>query len=513
MPEPFHASRHFTYDAAVKPRRTVNLLVAVLLSVPLVSAANGPSLSARDAQNKRFSETVMAEPNHRSPAPTAKYNHIITYGQSLASAAEGWPALSKQPGYDNLMLGDSVRSATFSGDRFVPVGEAAFKPLKAVVQLKRDPKTILDSAAIAKLEQHAQEEGESVEVGALNMARRLYLDKHDVEADAEHLFVASNASTSGRSIAQLSKVGGTHEYRRVLQAVDQAKQVADAEGASYSLSAFFWLQGEYDYSQTQGGINDKAYYKKMLRQLRDDLNADTAQAIAGQQRMPAFITYQTDAKSSVVNGSLDIGMAQWELAQEEPNWYLAGPVYPYVDKGTHLSANGYRWFGQMLGKVYHHVVVERGNWLPLSPRGATVEGRKILIDFHVPSPPLTFDEPYLGYKARMIENRGFTLSDAKGEVPIEAVEIAANTVVRLVAGRDLVGTPQIRYASRAADGAGELRDSDPTQADARYEYLPDEGMPPEANIAALVNKPYPLHNWSIAFEIEASASEAGQALR
>jgi hypothetical protein len=76
----------------------------------------------------------------------------------------------------------------------------------------------------------------------------------------------------------------------------------------------------------------------------------------------------------------------------------------------------------------------------------------------------------------------------------------------------MVGTPRIRYASHAVGGAGELRDSDPTVADARYEYLPDEGMPPEANIEALVNKPYPLHNWSIAFEIKASASDAGKAL-
>ena len=291
-----------------------------------------------------------------------------------------------------------MASATFSGARFIPVGEAAFKPLRAVVQLKREPKVILDSQAVAALEAHAQEEGESVEVGALNMARHLYLASEGIKADPEHLFLASNAATSGRSIAQLSKVGGTHEYRRALQAVDQAKQVADAANASYRISAFFWLQGEYDYAQVQGGINDKAYYKQRLRQLRNDLTADTAQAIAGQPDAPAFITYQTDAKSSVVDGSLDIGMAQWELAREEPSWYLAGPVYPYVDKGTHLSANGYRWFGQMLGKVYHQVVVERRNWQPLSPLGASVEGREVFIDFHVPSPPLAFDQPYLGYQ-------------------------------------------------------------------------------------------------------------------
>ena len=68
--------------------------------------------------------------------------------------------------------------------------------------------------------------------------------------------------------------------------------------------------------------------------------------------------------------------------------------------------------------------------------------------------------------------------------------------------QDLAGIPTIRYASHATGGAGELHDSDPTVADATYEYLPDEGMPEEANIEALVGKPYPLHNWSIAFEIK-----------
>lgn len=476
----------------------------LLAGSSLPAQAAEKDIAERDAQNKRWSQRMIIQPKSHPPALDATYNHIITFGQSLASAAEGWPALSKQPGYDNLMLGDATRSATFSGDRFVPVGGAAFKPLRAVVQLKNDPKVLLDKDAVATLEPQAQEEGESVEVGALNMARRLYLEETDKEADPDHVLLASNAATSGRSIAQLAKEGGTHEYRRVLQAVDQARQVAEAEGGSYSLSALLWLQGEYDYAEVQGGINDKATYKKRLRQLRDDLYADTAKAI-GQEKMPAFISYQTDAKTSVVNGSLDIGLAQWELAQKEPNWYLAGPVYPYVDKGTHLSANGYRWFGQMLGKVYHQVVVKQRGWLPLSARRATFEGREILMDFHVPHPPMAFSEPYIGHETRMIENYGFVVTDEKGKVPIENIETAADTVLRIVAGRDLVGTPTIQYATHATGGAGELHDSDPTVADANYEYLPDEGMPPEANIEALVDKPYPLYNWSIAFELQAKA--------
>ena len=96
------------------------------------------------------------------------------------------------------------------------------------------------------------------------------------------------------------------------------------------------------------------------------------------------------------------------------------------------------------------------------------------------------------------------ITDDKGKVPVENIEAAADTVLRLVVGRDLVGIPTIRYASHATGGAGELHDSAPTVADANYEYLPDEGMPDEANIEALVDKPYPLYNWSIAFEVKPS---------
>ncbi len=483
---------------------TTAAALLLALATPGLAAETEAQLAARDAENKRLTAELMAKPNELTQPLQSKYNHIITYGQSLASAAEGWPALSVAPRYDNLMLGQSPRSAAFSGAAFKPVGEAAFTPLRAVVQQKSNAAVVLDAEKVSKLAPQAQEEGESVEVGALNMARRLYLHHLGRDTDPEHLFVASNASTSGRSIAQLSKSGGTNEYLRVTQAVDQAKALADAQQASYSISAFFWLQGEYDYSHTNGGKNNKDYYKTKLRQLRDDLYADTAKAIAGQEKMPAFFSYQTDAKSSVKDGSLAVGMAQWELAQEEPGWYLVGPVYPYTDKGVHLSANGYRWFGQMLGKVYHRVVIEREGWTPLAPRQATLDGRDVLIDYHVPHPPLTFDQPYLGHQARDVKNKGFVLRDDRGEVPIEAVDIVADTVVRLRAGRDLSGQPRISYAGHEVGGAGQLRDSDPMRADATYEYLPDL-MPAEANIKALVHQPYPLHNWSIAFDIEVDA--------
>jgi len=68
-------------------------LLATVAALP-AWATNGTSLAERDAHNKRLSEQLQLAPNGQSAAPTARYNHIITFGQSLASAAEGWPALS-----------------------------------------------------------------------------------------------------------------------------------------------------------------------------------------------------------------------------------------------------------------------------------------------------------------------------------------------------------------------------------------------------------------------------------
>ncbi|WOD13235.1 sialate O-acetylesterase [Pseudomonas sp. NyZ704] len=477
-------------------------------TVGFADGLSAQALASRDAENKRLTQDMLRQPNELAQPPTARYNHVITYGQSLASSAEGWPALSVTQDYDNLMLGDSTRSGATSGGAFIPVGGGAFKPLKAVVQKHLEGQVLLEQRQVARLGRQDQAEGEAVEVGALNMARSLYLRNLQKDADPAHLFVASNAATSGRSVSQLLKGGDYDEYKRVIGAVNQASALADASNDSYAISAFFWLQGEYDYSHSNGGMNDRQRYKKLMRQLRKDLNQDTAIAVAGQTLMPAFITYQTDAKHSRKDGTLAVGMAQWELAREEPNWFLAGPVYQYVDKGGHLSANGYRWFGQMLGKVFHRVVVERRQWQPLAPRRATVSGRYVYIDFHVPHPPLAFEQAYIGHEARDIENQGFKLYQDEVEIPIAAVEIVADTVVLITTKQPLAGTPRVTYASYQVGGAGNLRDSDPMKAEARYRFFSDGSMRPEENIETLVDKPYPLQNWSIAFEIEAVSEPA-----
>lgn len=455
----------------------------------------------RNAENLAASYAVRGDFNSEVQRPSAKYNHIPMYGQSLSTAFEGWPALSKVPKNGSLMYGDSTRPASGSASSFIPLGGAVLKPLKAVVQAAGGD-SILSDAEVAALAAGATNEGEGPEVGAVNFARHLFLQHHGLAKDDSRLFVTSSAGVAGRSIEQLSKGASPELYRRLLQAAQGVKAIADAESATYCVPAIYWMQGEWNYTTAYGGDTTKEGYKAKLKAQSEIWKTDIAYGVAGQTNPPAIITYQTGAGYTSDANDLAIGMAQWELSEEERNWYMATPIYPYTDKGGHLDSNGYRWVGMQLGKVFHRVVTLGQSWKPLSPRRVTIRDRKVLIDFHVPCPPLVFAKPYVMLAESEYADKGFRVADNLGAIAISSVEIVADTVVKIVLSRDTVGIVKVQYATKTVSGGnGSLRDSDETVASEKYVYQEGSGQYAGANIPALVDRPYPLHNWCIAFSL------------
>ena len=458
-------------------------------------------IGQRNAANLAASAAVRGAFNSEVQRAVAKYNHFLMYGQSLSSAYEGWPALSKIVKDGSLMYGDCTRPASGAAAAFTPLGGAALKPLKSVVQVAGGG-SILSDAQVAALAPGSSNEGEGPEVGAVNFARHLFLQHHGLAKDDSRLFVASSAGVAGRSIEQLSKGAVPELYQRLLQAAQGVKAIAAAESATYCVPAIFWMQGEWNYTTAYGGDTTKAGYKAKLKAQAEIWKTDIAQGVADQVSPPAVITYQTGAGYTSDSNDLAIGMAQWELSEEERNWFLATPIYPYTDKGGHLDSNGYRWVGMQLGKVLHRVVTLGQDWKPLSPRGMTLSGRQVLIDFHVPCPPLVFDKPYVVLAGTDYADKGFRVLDDLGTVPIASVAIAADTVVKLVLGRETTGVVKVQYASKtASNGNGNLRDSDATVASENYVYEAGSGQYAGANIPELVGRPYPLHNWCIAFSL------------
>jgi hypothetical protein len=419
------------------------------------------------------------------------YNHLMWTGQSLSNGSDSLVPLSTNALHGNVMIGSSVG--------FYPHREKTFMPLKTY-----------------------KPEGRNMEnpvFGAANYLGKLYADRNG----PPRAIVASSTGTAGLSIEELTKGGPWWEleddwkqqarkskwYRWGLMpaAVRHGKEIADALGKSYGVIALCWVQGESNYGGVNNRVTTKEGYKKKLKDYRNNFIKECVKGIAGQKGLPAFVTYQTGgAYSSDYNG-LAIGMAQWELTLEEPGCYLATPVYPVVDYGGHLTSNGYRWMGAYFGKVLGKTLLERQDWKPLSPRRLSLDGRTIAIDFHVPEPPLVFDGVYVGSKKEDLPNKGFMVIDTFGEVPILSLRIVLDTIVEIVCARDFVGPVYVRYAGKEKfDGNGNLRDSDPAVAEDVYVFEPGAPNRPDENIAELVGKPYPLHNWSIAFYLEAKPS-------
>ena len=460
---------------------------------------DGFNLTAADAQNKAYSQSVSLRYNAEVQRLVSGLNHLIIYSQSLGTQQEGWPALSKTPveGYDNLMLGDSIRPTSRTNPEFIPLGGATLKPLRAVVQ-SGDGSTLLTDAQVAVLNQGAGNEGEGG-VAIANGLRRLWLQRYGLERDPSRRFVLSSTGVNGRSIEQLSKGAVPELYQRPLQAVQQVKAAADQLGVSYSLGAIIWIQGEWNYTKTNGS-NDKALYKANLEKLYNDMVTDMAVGIAGQKSPPAIFLYQTGGIFTRDDEYLSIGMAQWEFCQEHENAYLVTPAYPFPDKGGHLGPNGYRWMDMQFAKVMHRVLNQGEGWEPLGPIKIIIIGRVVYVFYHVPAPPLKFRPTYKRNVATMYDDRGFRVTDNAGTVAITGVEIVADTIIKITLTRELVAGARLWYGDLTThNGNGNVFDSDSFNSLDNFVYQAGTGQYDSENIPELVGKPYPLNNASVQF--------------
>jgi hypothetical protein len=132
---------------------------------------------------------------------------------------------------------------------------------------------------------------------------------------------------------------------------------------------------------------------------------------------------------------------------------------------------------------------------------ASLRGQTVQVGFHVPAPPLAWGRPFAGHRPIDVADRGFSVVDPEGIVPVVGVHLTAPDQVELALARPPVGETMLRYADQRHGGMGCLHDSDPTPAADLYEYNPHAGHYPSADVEGLVGRPYPLMNWCAAFNV------------
>lgn len=375
-------------------------------------------------------------------------NHLLITGQSLST---GWNSavLSDTQPYNNLRFSTGVRAGAVGLTELVPLIETA-----------------------------DAQNGETIASGLANLAAATW---QSLGFFPEQLLVSAHGVPGARY--ELIKQG-TAAYAAGLAQIAAAKLIADLTRTSYRVRAVAVVHGESDHNDFPPPGNPD--YAANLLAWRAAYDTD-ARAITGQSEELVLIFCQVSSWTAFGEATSSIPAQQWQIARTDPlRFALVGPKYflPYSDI-VHLTGDGTRWLGEHYAKAYARIFLEGQPWRPLSPLGAALTGAAVVVDFHVPSPPLVLDTELVSDPG----SYGFEFVDGSGEPPtITAVELSGPAQVTLTLSAEPTGpSPRIRYAWSGTPGApagpttgprGNLRDSDPTPS----------------------LHGYPLYNWAIHFD-------------
>jgi len=454
------------------------------------------------ANNKCYAGAaeVLGKPTNPDGSPAENYKHFVIYGQSLSTGHQAYPVISTENVAGNYMLGDQIWINYGNSDI------TSFRPLVGTISNAFKNQTGIMSTSAGTI-------AECPLFGAVN---------HIQLKQPGEKILATSAGTSGMTIEQLSKESQTKTlYNDYSNSIKYSAAIARNTNITMSCPAIFFLQGEWNYQGYEEGLtlgskptSDKNAYKALMIKLKNNMQSET-QFRYGQEEKPLFITYQCGAQYTK-GLQQTIGMAQLEASNENADIICAGGIYPMTDRGGHLDPNGYRWYGEMLGKVYYQTKVLGEDFKPLQPMeiSRTELANKLKIKFLVKHLPLVLDQSILP----KMTDYGFEIYVNGTRRTISAVSVLDDCVY-ITTTASLEGNVEVIYAGEHTGGSGNLRDSDPYQAffkyldldkkntDGSYVFPRDAGQttlrpnyePKDASYTVIYDQPYPLYNFSVAF--------------
>lgn len=472
--------------------------------IPGVTDFSTGEIEAYDGAAMSYSALMNNQPfNGFQPVGENEIDAILVDGQSWENGKSCAPSLTRIAVSGVYMIGDSVRGVpgSPSAPAWSPIGVAQLNPAVAVTQNNSPPGQVLSRAAEAALTYPTGYNGEEPGVAAAQMFRKAWLAYRGLSSDSNREVVVINVSVGGATIDELSN--DSLYYQRVNQGLQAAKDLAGSR--SIALVATLFGQGQADYNN---GTTEQQYYDKAVA-FRAKIDA-SALSIFGQAKQAIFVTRQV-GNAVWTQNHLNIGNAQRRLALEQPNWILSTPDYLVPDdsvpgEGSHPTNNGIRWLACYMGWSLIQALLYGRKTRPLQPYKAVVRGRQILLTFDAPVPGLQ-SKPFYGPSGQTftVPNLGLYASDASGELGIESVQQVGKVSFLIQANR-AAGSDVIVWGGRRSLALGGLNicDSSKLSAPFNYEYHADYGQPAAENIVELVDKPYPMNNFSVAFKIPAT---------
>lgn len=369
-------------------------------------------------------------------------HHVLVTGQSNAIGFAARPPLTTTPSAKNLMFDTGVITVTDCDDDGCTTREEATKLVPLVegdtyAPLVGDPtETIASSFADAA--------GDDILVSDHGRSGNVY----------ECLRKGGCNFFDGK--------GYVKSFDDAMTAVRDGKRLANAIGRPYVVSAVNVIHGESDHYD-----GSAAQYARSLVEWQRDYETE-ASAISGQDDpIPMFVSQMANWNDRERS---EIPFQQLEAHTAAPGKVvLVGATYmlPFAKDCIHFTSKGEQLLGAYFAKAYRAVVAGGGTWEPVRPKSLTLDGDAVVVQFHVPKPPLVIDTTDVTDPGA----NGFEFDDGSGSPPfINDVALAGPDTVRItLSAAPAGGTPTLRYAAKATPGTcpgptsgprGNVRDSD-----------------------------------------------------
>ena len=364
-------------------------------------------------------------------------------GQSLSVGAFGTPAKATTPSFNNLKLDLGVAAATLN-----PAGMFAGDDTNAALAMKALDEPIRPSPTVYPSAYPMNIDGETPHTA---MASQLTTMTMAALPTADYVTVHTVVGESGQALSVIDKsavymqnVGGVAgsstgaAYQATLFEGRAITRLASAAGMTYGIGGIVITHGETDAGNSS--------YANGLHQLWMDYNADLP-AITGQTAsIPMFANQQSSVPNNPA-GQIDESAVQvWKAGMMFPGDIVCtGPKYQYgytLDpQRVHMTATEYEKLGEKTAQVYFERVVLGHDWQPLQPLTATVSGSTIAVQFHVPVPPLQWDDnmPTPHPSGPWMNGRGFEVRAIATAINITSVAITAADTVTITCDQDLTG--------------------------------------------------------------------------
>lgn len=342
--------------------------------------------------------------------------------------------------------------------------------------------SLLTAGAYPGLVQYA-----ALTTGALNNLVSGYYKSHSTEypatqignrlhaLDPDTLHMVQVHADGGATAAQLMKAGTSGIYEEILATYTAAHTTNP--GRKFTCRGVCYFHGEADRDLP------RAEYKALLLQWHADLQRDLRQIDGVDGSIPpiyGFVDQMT--KRFLASAYPGSSLGQLDAYRENAHIFLVGPTYHLpmaTDPGPppstfdlhHTNAGSVQ-----LGKMYARAIESvrtTGRWEPTAPKKITRVGRKVTVQYHVPTPPLRINTVDIPAQAGF----GFILYDASGAAGLAVPPyITGGDTVVLDANRDLVAPVAVTYAQDTTV-VGNICDSDSSDAGPSWAVWSRDGVP------------------------------------